>query len=124
VTYIYKSKASASSPGRSGRAGGGIDLKPLPSQTTLPSDVAWTTTTTGEHVPYVVRVETGTINRAIYQFAVLHDPTTGDPSPTAPPKSWNGRLLYSFGGGCVGGWFKQGTTLGLGGGVISDAVVG
>src|SRR3984893_14952413 len=121
VTYVYKSTAPAPS---GGRGGAGINLKPLPSLTALPPDVDWTTTTTGEKVPYVVRVETGTINRAIYQFAVLHDPTTGEPSPMAPPKSWNGRLLYSFGGGCVGGWFKQGTTLGLGGGLISDGVVG
>ena len=121
VTYVYKSTAPARS---AERGGAGINLKPLPSLTVLPPDVDWTTTTTGEKVPYVVRVETGTINRAIYQFAVLHDPTTGEPSPMAPPKSWNGRLLYSFGGGCVGGWFKQGTTLGLGDGLISDAVVG
>ena len=123
VTYVYKSTDPAPSTGRGGR-GGGINLKPLPSLTALPPDVAWTTTTTGEKVPFVVRVETGTINRAIYQFAVLHEPTAGMPSPMAPSKSWNGRLLYSFGGGCLGGWFKQGTTLGLGRGVISDAVVG
>ena len=123
VTYVYKSTDPAPAAGRAGRSTG-INLKPLPSLTALPADVAWTTTTTGEKVPYVVRVETGTINRAIYQIAVLHDPTTGESSPMAPPKSWNGRLLYSFGGGCVGGWFKQGTTLGLGGGLISDAVVG
>ena len=123
VTYVYKSTDPAPATGRAGR-GTGINLKPLPSLTALPADVAWTTTTTGDKVPYVVRVETGTINRAIYQIAVLHDPTTAEPGPMAPPKSWNGRLLYSFGGGCVGGWFKQGTTLGLGGGVISDAVVG
>ncbi len=123
VTYVYKSTAPAPAIGRGGR-GSGINLKPLPHVTALPPDVAWTTTTTGEKVPYIVRVETGTINRAIYQFAVLHDPTTGEPGPMAPPESWNGRLLYSFGGGCLGGWFKQGTTLGLGGGLISDAVVG
>jgi hypothetical protein len=123
VTYVYKSTAPAPSHGRGGR-GSELNLMPLPSLATLPSDVAWTTTTTGEKVPFVARVETGTINRAIYQFAVLHDPTTGEPGPMAPPKSWNRRLIYSFGGGCLGGWFKQGTTLGLGGGLISDAVVG
>jgi hypothetical protein len=122
VTYVYKSTEPAPATGRAGRAA--INLKPLPSLTALPADVAWTTTTTGEKVPFVVRVETGTINRAIYQVAVLHDPSTGEPGPMAPPKSWNGRLLYSFGGGCLGGWFKQGTTLGFANGVISDATVG
>jgi hypothetical protein len=123
VTYMYKSTAPLPAAA-AGRRGPGINLKPLPSLTVLPQDVAWTTTTTGEKVPFVVRVETGTINRAIYQFAVLHHPSTGDPDPLSPPRNWNRRLVYSFGGGCLGGWFKQGTTLGLGRGVISDAVVG
>ena len=35
-----------------------------------PSDIADTTT----GAPYIVRVETGTINRAIYEIAILHDP--------------------------------------------------
>ncbi len=124
VTYMYKSTdPPPPATGRAGR-GSGMNLKPLASLTALPPDVAWTTTTTGAKVPYVVRVETGTINRAIYQFAVLQDPTTGETGPMAPPKSWNGRLVFSFGGGCLGGWFKQGSSVGLGGGLISDAVVG
>ncbi len=122
VTYVYKSTSptGAIAPAKNG---GAPNLKTLPSLTALPSDVAWTTTTTGEKVPYIVRVETGTINRAIYQIAVLHDPTGGSPGPLAPPKAWNKRLLYSFGGGCAGGWFKQGTSIGVGN-VISDTVVG
>jgi hypothetical protein len=120
VTYVYKSAAPPL------RAPDGRPAAPafsrLPSVTSLPSDVAWTTTSTGDKVPYVVRVETGTINRSIYQFAVLHDPTRESaPGPLAPPKAWNRRLLYSFGGGCTGGWFKQGASLGN---VISDAIVG
>jgi Tannase-like family of unknown function (DUF6351) len=122
VTYVYKSTAPSDSPA-SGRGPTAMNLKPLPNLTSLPPDVAMTITTTGDTVPYIVRVETGTINRAIYQIAVLHDPTTASPSPIAPPKAWNGRLLYSFGGGCVGGWFKQGTSIGLGG-VINETVVG
>jgi hypothetical protein len=62
------------------------------------------------------------VNRSIYQFAVLHDPSKeSQPTAFAPPRAWNHRLLYSFGGGCTGGWFKQGTTLGN---LLSDAVVG
>ena len=60
----------------------GKGFKPLPSLTRLPPDVAQTTTSLGERVPYVVRVETGTIDRGIYQIAVLHDPTSG-PAPHA-----------------------------------------
>jgi hypothetical protein len=122
VTYVYKSTTPASVTA-SGGSIGTTNLKSLPSLTTLPPDVAWTTTTTGDKVPYIVRVETGTINRAIYQIAVLYDPTEGTPGPLAPPRAWNKRLLYSFGGGCVGGWFKQGMSIGVGN-IISDTVVG
>ena len=41
-----------------------------------PSDLAMTTTTNGMTVPYIVRVERGTINRGIYDIAVLFDPTS------------------------------------------------
>jgi hypothetical protein len=120
VTYVYKSTAPAAPT--TGRGAGAPAFLPLPTMTSLPADVAMTTTSLGEKVPYVVRVETGTVNRSIYQFAVLHDPTKeSQPSPSAPPKSWNKRLLYSFGGGCTGGWFKQGNTLGN---LLSDSVVG
>jgi hypothetical protein len=122
VTYVYKSTAAAGATAPS--AGPSAkNFKSLPNPVSLPEDLAWTTTTMGEKVPYIIRVETGTINRAIYQIAMLHQPTARTPGPLAPPKAWNGRLVYSFGGGCVGGWFKQGTSIGMGG-IISDAVVG
>lgn len=94
----------------------------LPENAPRPADVAITTTTAGQKVPYIVRVETGTVNRSIYQFAVLHDPVA-DPAfrPLAPPKSWNRRILYTFGGGCTGGWFRQGAGLPT---VLNDNVVG
>ena len=113
VTYVYKSSDTGA-------------LKPLTDKKTLPDDVAWTTTTLGKKAPYIVRTETGTINRGIYQIVMLHDPTSeSEPSPFVRPKNWNQRLLYSFGGGCMGGWFKQGTSIGFGGpGMITDAVVG
>jgi hypothetical protein len=121
VTYVYKSTAAPAAPAN-GRGAAAAAFLPLANMSALPADVAMTTTTTGTKVPYVVRVETGTVNRSIYQFAVLHDPTKeSQPSPFAQPKAWNRRLLYSFGGGCTGGWFKQGNTLGN---LLSDAVVG
>ena len=52
-----------------------------------PADVAMTTTTDGNTVPYVVRVDSGTINRAIYQLAML-----------AEPEGWNRKFVVSFGG--------------------------
>ncbi|MEO5695730.1 MAG: DUF6351 family protein [Burkholderiaceae bacterium] len=86
--------------------------------TTYPVDMASTTTTLGKTVPYIVRMETGTVNRAIYQTTVLHDPIT-QPAPTwqTPPAHWNQRLIYTFGGGCIGGWYRQGSSTG---GVTDD----
>lgn len=96
-------------------------FKALPSTKTYPADLVQTTTTRGKAVPYIVRVETGTINRAIYQTAVLFNPSTDTaPSPTNAPPSWNGRLVYTYGGGCVGGWYTQGTSIGNSNGVLED----
>jgi hypothetical protein len=89
---------------------GGTTLIPLPSTSSLPTNVAQTTTTTGATVNFVVRVETSTINRGIYQSTILHDPTS-DPAPNwySPPKGWNRRLITIEGAGCPGGWYIQGT---------------
>jgi hypothetical protein len=85
------------------------NFKPLPSTTSLPTDVATTTTTAGVTVPFVVRVETGTLNRGIYQNSILFDPTSDPaPSPFSPPKGWNRRLIGVHGSGCPGGWYIQG----------------
>src|ERR1044071_9074118 len=65
---------------------------------TTPADlVASTTTSTGITLPYIVRVERGTLNRGIYDIAVLFDPTKPAWTPTAPQPQWNGKLLYTFG---------------------------
>src|SRR2546426_347255 len=89
VQYVYRSSTTNT-------------FKSLP--TPLPTDVA--TTSTG--VPYIVRLETGTINRAIYQTAILHNPNDAAPSAFAPPAGWNKRLVFPLGGGCIGGWYFQG----------------
>ena len=111
VDYVYRS------------TGAPPTFKTLPAGNTYPSDLARTTTTLGKNVPYIVRVETGTINRAIYQTAVLHDPI-GEASPTAatPPSAWNRRLVYTLGGGCTGGWYIQGTSIGNGG-ILEDLML-
>lgn len=96
VTYVYLKQ-------------GGTTFTPLTDTTKLPGDVAMTRTTTGQTVPYVVRIETSTINRGIDQIAVLHDPTTEDqPTPFAVPKAWNRHLIAVQGFGCPAGWYIQG----------------
>src|SRR5262245_51269896 len=61
-----------------------------------PADLAMTTTTTGLTVPYIVRVERGTINRGIYDIAVLFDPSHPW-TALAPQPQWNGKVVYTFG---------------------------
>jgi hypothetical protein len=98
VQYVYRTTGNA--------------FKSLPQPySSLPADLAFTTTVTGATVPYIVRLETGTINRAIYQTAILHNPNDAAPSPFAPSADWNKRLLYPLGGGCIGGWYTQGPDL-------------
>ena len=96
-------------------------LQPLDDPRSRPADLATTTTLNDVEVPYIVRIETGTINRAVYQIAMLHNPATEpDPDAWTPAAGWNGRLIYTFGGGCVNGWYRQGRTTG---GVADDAML-
>ena len=88
-------------------------FKPLADPASAPTDLAMATVD-GTSVPYIVRVETGTIDRAVYQTAALYDGQA--PTPLRPDTSWNGKLVYTFGGGCNAG-FHQGTSTG---GVLDD----
>lgn len=63
-----------------------------------PNDLAQTTTDQGRTVPYIVRVETGTLNRGLYKLAVLFNPEES-PQPWTPPSAWNHKLMWLFGGG-------------------------
>jgi hypothetical protein len=71
------------------------------------ADLATTTTLDGRRVPYIVRVDSGTINRTIYRIAVLDDRGTTEPEQWRPGKGWNQRLAVSFGGG-AGTQYNQG----------------
>lgn len=77
-----------------------------------PEDLAEISINGGIPVPYIVRVETGTVNRAIYEIAMLHNPATAEPDPWTRSAQWNGKLVYTHGGGCRGGWFQQGDRTG------------
>lgn len=108
VDYVYRSTAQASG------------FLPFDEAGPRPSDVAMTSTLAGAEVPFIVRLETGTINRAIYQIALLHDPSSTAPSATSPSEGWNQRLVYTFGGGCQPGYFQATAT----GGVLSPSMLG
>ncbi len=106
--YFYKSTEEPAPTGR-GRGAAAPAFKPLADPADRPSDLARTTTSEDKTVPYIVRVESGTINRAIYRIATLAD-----------PDGWNHRLLYTFGGGC-GTNYNQGTNRATS--VLSDAAL-
>ena len=75
-------------------------FKPLPELGGgYPEDMVRTTTNDGVTVPYIVRVESGTINRGVYRLAMLDDPTQAS-SPWKPGKGWNHKLVARF--GCCG----------------------
>src|SRR5882672_9346950 len=75
-----------------------IGPKPRCRSTTAPAAlVASTTTSAGVTLPYIVRVERGTVNRGIYDIAVLFDPTKPAWTATSPQPQWNKKVLYSYG---------------------------
>ncbi len=99
ISYLYRTTAGS--------------FQPLSDPSARPADLA-TASVQGRQVPYIVRLETGTIDRAVYQIAALYDGV--DPSPLRSDRSWNGRLVYTFGGGCNGGYHQGDST----GGVVND----
>jgi hypothetical protein len=99
VSYLYKNAAGS--------------FVPLADPASRPADLA-SAFVGGRAVPYIVRLEQGTIDRAVYQLAALDDGTA--PVPWRPDANWNRRLVYTFGGGCDAG-FHQGDATG---GVVND----
>lgn len=74
-----------------------------------PDDAVETTTSDGRVVPFVVRVESATINRGIARIAVLDDPHARGPDAPFEP-AWNHRLTYGFGESCGVG-YRQGSNV-------------
>ncbi len=99
VDYVYLSSVDG-------------EFKTYPLGAAGPDDVARATTLDGFDVPFIVRVQTGTVNRAIYQSAILHDPSNPAPDAWTRSRGWNGKLVYTHGGGCRNGWFRQGSSAG------------
>ena len=63
-----------------------------------PSDVATAITDSGARVPFVIRVETGAINRDYYNIAVLFD-SAKSWSPWEPQSAWNKKVVVTHGAG-------------------------
>jgi hypothetical protein len=118
VEYFYKSSEPPAAGAGRGRGAASAFKAFEPSM--RPADIAETTTSTGANVPYIVRVESGTINRAIYRIAVLDDPARTAGGAWTPGPGWNHALMMTFGGGC-GTNYNQGTNQAVG--AIFDAAV-
>jgi Tannase-like family of unknown function (DUF6351) len=80
----------------------------LADPTAPPADAA-TVEVAGGEVPFVLRTETGTLNRAVYTITAL-DPAPDPAGASVDASGWNRRLVYRFGGGC-GVSFTQGFSL-------------
>src|SRR4051794_6865512 len=68
-----------------------------------PSDVATTKTDQGKTVPFIVRQETGEIDRDEYRIAVLYDPEKPF-TATAPQDGFNHKLVIFHGASCDTGY--------------------
>jgi hypothetical protein len=89
------------------------ELHNLDDPTAPPDDVEMVELEDGTEAPFVVRTETGVLNRSVYRISVLEPGADPDDPLTPDTSAWNGRLVYQFGGGC-GVTFTQGY-IGLGG---------
>ena len=73
----------------------GGSFEPLERFAEHPADLDYTTTNDDITVPYIVRLERGTINRFIYGIAML-SPWDQDGNAM---EAWNNKLFYQFSGG-------------------------
>ena len=73
-----------------------------------PADLATVTSAAGVRLPYVVRIERGTMNRGIHEIAVLFDPSAPW-TVWAPQAQWNHALVLHYGGG-TSQQYRQGSS--------------
>jgi Tannase-like family of unknown function (DUF6351) len=87
-----------------------------------PSDVAQTRTDNGVTVPFIVRVETGYMDRDQYQIAALDQPNKPW-TAVAPQAQFDHKLLITHGASC-GVQFKTGSAPGTTGSAADAAALG
>src|SRR3954469_15096022 len=101
--YFYLPKGASTQsggiPGTTSNSSGGPFQPYDPENPPSPDSIATTTTTEGVTVPFIVRLETGYIDRDQYAIAALFDP--GRPwRATAPQRQYNHRLVITHGFSC------------------------
>ncbi|WP_394830738.1 DUF6351 family protein [Pendulispora rubella] len=102
----------------SGSSSTSPEFKPLANPyEAYPADVERIRTKDGRDVPFVVRVESSTINRGIARIAVLDDPHARGPQAPFDAAGWDHRVYYFFGALCGVGYHQgintPGTVLGV-----------
>jgi hypothetical protein len=102
--YLYLPKGAPQEGGGvpgTGSNGGGISpFQPYDPENPPPEETIETTTTTeGVTVPFIVRLETGYLDRDQYAIAALFDPDKPW-NATAPQKQYNHRLVMTHGFSC------------------------
>jgi hypothetical protein len=101
--FFYLPKGSsengAALPGTTSNSGGGAFQPYDPKNPPSDDQIATTTTTEGVTVPFIVRLETGYIDRDQYAIATLFDPKKKW-SPVKPQKQFNHRLVITHGFSC------------------------
>jgi hypothetical protein len=78
---------------------------PYPNDGTTPADAASLSSERGR-IPFVVRIERGTMNRGLHEIAVLFDPTKPW-QPWGPQPQWAQKVLVKYGAG-TGQRYSQG----------------
>ena len=93
------SQEGAPLPGTQSNGQGGPFRPYDPENPPADDQIADTTTTEGVTVPFIVRLETGYLDRDQYAIATLFDPAKPW-TPTAPQKQFNRRLVVTHGFSC------------------------
>src|SRR3954470_15244069 len=101
--FLYVKKGSsqdgAALPGTTSNSSGGAFQDYDPKNPPPDDQVETTTTTDGVTVPFIVRLETGYIDRDQYAIATLFDPKKSW-TPSAPQKQFNRRIVITHGFSC------------------------
>ena len=122
--------ATAAAPATTANPPANPCFKPYTAGVT-PGDLATTTTDAGTTVPYIVRVERGTMNRGIYDIAVLYDATKSTWDALAPHAGWNRSVVFNFGASTgqprrqarpAGAWSGSDVQLGKGALVVANSL--
>jgi len=104
-TYYYR-KTTAPANCTFGVTGDHACYTPYdPSTMPADADIASFTNDRGAIVKDLIRIERGTINRAIYTLVSMFDPRDAN-TPWTPPKGWNGKLVWQFGASALHSRFQ------------------